>query len=148
MRKFLVWPDGHKIELSPISFKEYMILGLWGSSSESWDQWLRVNNYEEPESYCAEFLYKSVLVLEPGEPSLKFLKEGDEYTLDGTEFEDYNNINVKERSINSQKFPIKDNWDSVSEEQGADISSVSAKELTIKQYNDKWNLNEWKSDVS
>lgn len=50
MRKFLVFPDGHEIELTPITFGEWSVLAenYWtGADDMCYEHWLRYHNFHE-----------------------------------------------------------------------------------------------------
>lgn len=58
MRKFLIFDDGHRVELSPLTYKEFMTLDQWsyGGSDMAFDAWLRRNGYVEASQYRQEAL--------------------------------------------------------------------------------------------
>lgn len=48
MRKFIVFEDGHKLELSPLSFDEFEKWGHWaGANDMAFNQFLYENKYTE-----------------------------------------------------------------------------------------------------
>lgn len=89
MRKYIVWEDGDKRELTPISFKEFMALDLWsGGSDLAWDAWLYKNNFCEADSFEDEALDigKFVIADEPLDFS-KIL-----FSLDGETWQSYGEL--------------------------------------------------------
>lgn len=138
MRKFLVWPDGHKKELTPLTYEEFNVLNLWsGSNDMAWKQWLYKNGYSEVDEFTVEALYEARFVLEPGDPSLLF-NLGD----DDEDWHDYsNNIYdplVKETSIKRQSLHTSSEWDKVTDEISSDIGSITRGELSIEDYNKRY----------
>lgn len=75
MRKFIKFDDGEIVELSPITYKEFMAIDIWnGGSDIAYDEWLRKNGYVEADQYRIEALTtaKFIIVFEPISPE-KFL---------------------------------------------------------------------------
>lgn len=136
MRKFLVWPDGHKRELPPITYEEFKVLNLWsGSNDTSWTQWLYKNGYSEVDGFTVESLYKARFVLEEGEPKLEFnLGDDDE---DWYKYHRGDHL-VAETSIKRQSLPTSSEWDKVMDEISDDIGAMTRGEMTIKEYNEKY----------
>lgn len=57
MRKWLRHADGTVVELSPISYKEFMCIDQWkGASDMAYEAWLRFNGYVDPLDYSEETL--------------------------------------------------------------------------------------------
>lgn len=68
MRKFLVFDNGTEVELSPLSYREFMALDMWsGSSDMAYEEWVAHNNYATADEYSAETLASSAfrVTLEP-----------------------------------------------------------------------------------
>ena len=52
MRKFIVFADGTKNELSPLTYNEFMNLELWtGASDMAFDMWKRKNDLHEIDDF-------------------------------------------------------------------------------------------------
>ena len=57
MRKWLKFEDGHIVELSPLTYEEFMCLDHWvGASDMAFDNWLRKNELHEASSFNEESL--------------------------------------------------------------------------------------------
>ncbi len=82
MRKFLVWPDGHRYELSPLTCNEFVATEKWvGGSDISFQQFLHINNFHELDAFDEGQIKKCKwngkgwelevkLIIEPGEPTI------------------------------------------------------------------------------
>jgi hypothetical protein len=121
MRKFLVAPDGTKYELPPITFEEFEVLDLWQSDQgQTWDQWLRLNNFHEADSFDIEFLIEAILVIEAGEPTLNFYNPNDPdsyYTKDILPYlKDGEPTVLQGYSIKAQSEPSKSHWKKMKED--------------------------------
>lgn len=78
MRKYLVWPDGHELQITPLSFEEWKALGLWTSADDtSWKSWLYKNNLHEIDSFNDEALDEARFVVRTGYNVLVFNPSGD-----------------------------------------------------------------------
>lgn len=65
MRKFITFKGGIKVELSPLSYKEFMALDLWsGGSDMAYAAWLRKNDYEDVNDYSLESLQDATFSIE------------------------------------------------------------------------------------
>ena len=65
MRKFIRFSDGVVVQLSPISYYEFMALDLWtGASDTAYAAWLHKNGYVEVSDYCEEALADATLSIE------------------------------------------------------------------------------------
>lgn len=62
MRKFLKFDDGQEVELSPISYSEFLAIDCWvGASDTAFKDWLRHNGYVEADDYREEALREASL---------------------------------------------------------------------------------------
>lgn len=81
MRKFIRFADGVTVELSPLSYHEFMALDLWsGGSDTAYAAWLRKNGYVEVSDYCEEALADATFSIEltpVSNDQLLFDPEGD-----------------------------------------------------------------------
>lgn len=71
MRKFIRFQDNTVIELSPLSYSEFMALDKWsGSSDMAYEDWLRHNGYADLQDYDQEEVARASfsLSLEPISP--------------------------------------------------------------------------------
>lgn len=60
MQKFLVFKDEQRHEISPLSYREFMALDLWGCASDmAFAAWLRHNRLVEIEDFTHEALAES-----------------------------------------------------------------------------------------
>ena len=79
MRKFIVFEDGHKLELSPMSFDEFEKWGHWANGNDTaYERFLRENHYTEldrlrgfndPMNGDGLTYRRARIVLEDGEPT-------------------------------------------------------------------------------
>ena len=75
MRKILVFEDGDRWELTPISFEEFDAYAQWsGSNDICYREFLRHNKFHELDSFDKDSLVNSKLVLETGEPIIDWGK--------------------------------------------------------------------------
>jgi hypothetical protein len=64
MKKFLVFNDGHKYELSPISYDEFMFMDNWrGTSDTAFDKFLKMFNWRELEDFNEDALKEARIEL-------------------------------------------------------------------------------------
>lgn len=57
MRKFIKFADGQLVELSPLTYKEFMAIDLWCNASDTaYAAWLGYNKYVEATDYTEEAL--------------------------------------------------------------------------------------------
>jgi len=66
MRKFLVWTDGVRRELSPLSYREFERLGLYqkeGDTEQAFNRWLRHNDLHDPIDFNEDALVTARLEL-------------------------------------------------------------------------------------
>lgn len=57
MRKFLRFEDDSVVELSPITYREFLAIDQWsGSSDMAYEDWMRHNGYEDADNYCDDTL--------------------------------------------------------------------------------------------
>jgi len=83
MRKYIKFTDdGHRHELSPLTYAEFMSLDLWGdgSSDMAFAQWLRHNKLREIDDFNEEALSDSVIVIEFTQRDYEFNPSGDKVT--------------------------------------------------------------------
>ena len=65
MRKYVKLADGQELNISPITYQEFMILNLWtGASDMAWEAFLRRNGFEDPRDYRDETLKGSVFLID------------------------------------------------------------------------------------
>lgn len=100
MRKYIVWEDGHKRELTPLSFKEFMVLDLWtGGSDLAWSAWLHKNNFHEADSFNDEALDEGKFVI-TDEP-LEFSKLL--FSVDGERWQPYEDVKDHKKTLPWEK---------------------------------------------
>jgi hypothetical protein len=69
MRKFIIFENGHREELSPLTFEEFDQYNHWsGANDIAFDQFLRHNKFHELEDFHRDVVMVAKIVLEPGEP--------------------------------------------------------------------------------
>lgn len=62
MRKFLVWADGDRRELTPLTFEEFVSLGLYtGDDEHCYKVWLFKNELHDPSDLTEDALVKARL---------------------------------------------------------------------------------------
>lgn len=70
MRKFLKFADGTQVELSPLTYAEFMALDLWvGASDSAYTMWLYHNKLKEAQDYRDDSLLSAEFVLDFSEVS-------------------------------------------------------------------------------
>lgn len=74
MRKYILFKDGQRAELSPVIYQEFLALDLWcGGSDTAFDAWKRKNGFVEALDYRQEALKEAVfIVTEEPLPTLLF----------------------------------------------------------------------------
>jgi hypothetical protein len=73
MRKFIRWPDGHSMELSPITFDEFEAIGHWqGSNDTAFDRFLIFNRFTELDRLKEEARATGEVYFQPGEPAINW----------------------------------------------------------------------------
>jgi hypothetical protein len=82
MRKFLVFPDGHEYELSPLTFDEFTALDRWvGGNDIAFREFLSHNKFHEIDDFDQKIIneckwdgkgWERVVKVElrPGEPTI------------------------------------------------------------------------------
>lgn len=69
MKKTLVFKDGERAELSPLTYDEFVLRNIWlGGSDTAFDSWKRKNGYVEISDYREEALEGATIELSPEAP--------------------------------------------------------------------------------
>ena len=85
MRKFLLFNDGMEVELTPLTYDEFMQLDHWsGGSDGSFNKFLRDNNYRELDEFDDDALKTAKIVFKKGEQ--EFIISDDSYEKDENPF--------------------------------------------------------------
>jgi hypothetical protein len=74
MRKFIQFEDGSREELAPLTYEEFLYLGLWVYGSDtSWNEWKHKNNFVELDEFNEAALNKeNRIIIEAGTPAMLF----------------------------------------------------------------------------
>jgi len=83
MRKLLTLSSGRVVEVSPLTYGEWMALDLWsGASDMEFEAWLRANKLDDPNDFVEEMFDEGAsfaLAFEEREPLYFRLEPGGEW---------------------------------------------------------------------